>query len=482
MKPRKRRPGKKTLLLGGVAAAAAAALLLKRDKVAALLPGRSDEPAPAEPAYTPPPVSNYDAAGPVANTATAVPVPARLRGADDRRGRRGGRRRGRGRQHRRHGLRLRRARRRARHRRGGAAGRGRRGRGRGPGAGRARARRRRRGQRGRRTVAPRRPRSRRRSTQPPTRSRASRSSRPAPADDARVADLVRPLDRSNSRVRRDASSGAGDRTRRAEVNPRLARIGHNRSEFSMSTLVGMQLSGRYRLDAQIGAGGMSTVYRAFDVNLERRVAIKLLHREMSADSDQLERFRREARAVAQLSHPHIVGVIDAGEDENRPVHRLRVRRGRDAQGPHPPARPAAGRRGAGLRDRDRPRARLRARARDRAPRRQAPERPARPRGLGQGHRLRHRPLAARRRPDRRRPRARHDRLRLARAGARPRRRRPVRHLLARHRPLRDAHGRRPVPRREPDLRGDEARPRGPAGHPAHPPRGARPPPPRCWTG
>src|SRR4051794_27342691 len=86
----------------------------------------------------------------------------------------------------------------------------------------------------------------------------------------------------------------------------------------MSTLVGMQLSGRYRLDAQIGAGGMSTVYKAFDMNLERRVAIKLLHREMSADSDQLERFRREARAVAQLSHPHIVGVIDAGEDENRP--------------------------------------------------------------------------------------------------------------------------------------------------------------------
>src|SRR5918995_1214912 len=86
----------------------------------------------------------------------------------------------------------------------------------------------------------------------------------------------------------------------------------------MSTLVGMQLSGRYRLDPQIGAGGMSTVYRAFDQNLERRVAIKLLHREMLADSDQLERFRREARAVAQLSHPHIVGVIDAGEDANRP--------------------------------------------------------------------------------------------------------------------------------------------------------------------
>jgi serine/threonine-protein kinase len=86
----------------------------------------------------------------------------------------------------------------------------------------------------------------------------------------------------------------------------------------MSTLVGMQLSGRYRLDAQIGAGGMSTVYRAFDQTLERQVAIKLMHREIASESDQLERFRREARAVAQLSHPHIVGVIDAGEDAGRP--------------------------------------------------------------------------------------------------------------------------------------------------------------------
>src|SRR4051794_21544393 len=86
----------------------------------------------------------------------------------------------------------------------------------------------------------------------------------------------------------------------------------------MSTLVGMQLSGRYRLDAQIGSGGMSTVYRAQDLTLERPVAIKLMHREIASDSDQLERFRREARAVARLSHPHIVGVIDAGEDEHRP--------------------------------------------------------------------------------------------------------------------------------------------------------------------
>src|SRR5947209_18166701 len=86
----------------------------------------------------------------------------------------------------------------------------------------------------------------------------------------------------------------------------------------MSTLLGTTLSGRYRLDARIGAGGMSPVYRALDGTLQRQVAIKLMNREVSSDSDQLERFRREARAVAQLSHPHVVGVIDAGEDEGRP--------------------------------------------------------------------------------------------------------------------------------------------------------------------
>jgi tRNA A-37 threonylcarbamoyl transferase component Bud32 len=87
----------------------------------------------------------------------------------------------------------------------------------------------------------------------------------------------------------------------------------------MSTLLGITLNGRYRLEARIGAGGMSTVYRATDETLQRQVAVKLMHREIATDSDQLERFRREARAVAQLSHPHIVGVIDYGEDLD-PAH------------------------------------------------------------------------------------------------------------------------------------------------------------------
>jgi eukaryotic-like serine/threonine-protein kinase len=78
------------------------------------------------------------------------------------------------------------------------------------------------------------------------------------------------------------------------------------------------LSGRYRLESKLGSGGMSTVYLALDEVLDRPVAVKLLHREISDEEDQLERFRREARAAARLSHPNLVGVIDAGEDDGRP--------------------------------------------------------------------------------------------------------------------------------------------------------------------
>ena len=84
------------------------------------------------------------------------------------------------------------------------------------------------------------------------------------------------------------------------------------------TVIGTLISDRYRLDEKIGSGGMSSVYRAFDPTLERWVAIKLMHRDISSDPDQLERFRREARAVAQLNHPHVVTVIDAGEDDGTP--------------------------------------------------------------------------------------------------------------------------------------------------------------------
>ncbi len=85
-----------------------------------------------------------------------------------------------------------------------------------------------------------------------------------------------------------------------------------------SSLIGTVLSGRYRLESKLGSGGMSTVYLARDETLQRWVAVKVMHREMSDQPDQLERFRREARAVAQLSHPNVVAVIDAGEDGGHP--------------------------------------------------------------------------------------------------------------------------------------------------------------------
>ena len=83
-------------------------------------------------------------------------------------------------------------------------------------------------------------------------------------------------------------------------------------------MIGTLLSGRYRLESKLGSGGMSTVYLAVDETLGRHVALKVMHREISDQPDQIERFRREARAVAQLSHPNLVGVIDAGEDGGHP--------------------------------------------------------------------------------------------------------------------------------------------------------------------
>src|SRR3954468_22851913 len=74
------------------------------------------------------------------------------------------------------------------------------------------------------------------------------------------------------------------------------------------------IADRYELEELVGTGGMSSVYKARDRLLERNVALKVLHPQYSDDAEYVERFRREARSVAQLSHPHIVTVIDRGED------------------------------------------------------------------------------------------------------------------------------------------------------------------------
>jgi serine/threonine-protein kinase len=82
-------------------------------------------------------------------------------------------------------------------------------------------------------------------------------------------------------------------------------------------VVGETIAGRYEVEELVGHGGMSSVYKARDALLERHVALKILHEQYSTDEDFVERFKREARSVAQLQHPNIVTVIDRGEEEGR---------------------------------------------------------------------------------------------------------------------------------------------------------------------
>jgi serine/threonine protein kinase/beta-lactam-binding protein with PASTA domain len=77
---------------------------------------------------------------------------------------------------------------------------------------------------------------------------------------------------------------------------------------------GQRLGGRYQLEARIGGGGMAIVYKARDLILNRQVAVKVLRSQFGTDEDFVNRFRREAQAVASLSHPNVVGVYDVGED------------------------------------------------------------------------------------------------------------------------------------------------------------------------
>lgn len=75
---------------------------------------------------------------------------------------------------------------------------------------------------------------------------------------------------------------------------------------------GTILGERYRVAERIGSGGMATIYRGYDLTLERAVAVKVLHSHLAGDEELQARFRTEARHAASLSHPHIVGVYDQG--------------------------------------------------------------------------------------------------------------------------------------------------------------------------
>ena len=159
---------------------------------------------------------------------------------------------------------------------------------------------------------------------------------------------------------------------------------------------GAEVAGRYRLEELVGSGPMSEVWRAHDDTLDRTVALKIL-----APTADLERFRREARAVASLAHEHVMRVYDYGEDEVGPFMALEwLPGGTLEERLHGGALPSEA--AARHRHRDRVGARASARARIRPSRPQAGERPLRRGGSREARRLRAR-------PERRRARARSPR-------------------------------------------------------------------------
>jgi beta-lactam-binding protein with PASTA domain/tRNA A-37 threonylcarbamoyl transferase component Bud32 len=105
--------------------------------------------------------------------------------------------------------------------------------------------------------------------------------------------------------------------------------GKERGDEQTVTEIGSVLGGRYRLVELLGQGGMATIYRARDAQLDRDVAVKLLRPEFGRDPDFLARFRDEARAAASLSHPNIVAVFDFGEEASGPYIVMELIDGQD---------------------------------------------------------------------------------------------------------------------------------------------------------
>ncbi|SDO78623.1 serine/threonine protein kinase [Klenkia soli] len=93
-------------------------------------------------------------------------------------------------------------------------------------------------------------------------------------------------------------------------------------------VLGLVLEGRYRLEERIARGGMSTVYAATDLRLHREVAVKVMVEHLARDPAFVDRFIREARAAAMLSHPNVVGVSDQGSDQGLVYLVMELVRGR----------------------------------------------------------------------------------------------------------------------------------------------------------
>src|SRR5258708_18623298 len=91
-------------------------------------------------------------------------------------------------------------------------------------------------------------------------------------------------------------------------------------------MIGKHL-GQYEILAELGAGGMAVVYRAYQAAIDRDVAIKVIKPERQDAGEFVKRFRREAKTIASLSHPHIVKVFDYGEHEGLVYLVMELQRG-----------------------------------------------------------------------------------------------------------------------------------------------------------
>ena len=87
-------------------------------------------------------------------------------------------------------------------------------------------------------------------------------------------------------------------------------------EYRADPMNGTVIEGRYEVRRRLARGGMSTVYLAVDLRLDREVALKVLYPHLAEDPELVERFEQEAKTAARLSHPHVVNVLDQGVDEH----------------------------------------------------------------------------------------------------------------------------------------------------------------------
>jgi eukaryotic-like serine/threonine-protein kinase len=100
----------------------------------------------------------------------------------------------------------------------------------------------------------------------------------------------------------------------AEDTPRL------RPDATFATVPTGVVAGRYRVERQVGAGGMATVYRAVDQKYQRTVALKVMGGGQRYDAHGAQRFLREITIAANLTHPHILPLHDSGEIDGMPFY------------------------------------------------------------------------------------------------------------------------------------------------------------------